>query len=66
MKNFRVRCVRPPRNGDFVDSHVTSGKFYTVTEVSEHAGQEFFTLLGDLNMTVERPSQYFIRLRKGT
>ena len=65
MRNFRVKCVKTPCNDNMVDSHVTGGKFYTVTDVAQCNGVEFFTMLGDLKTMVERPSHYFVRFRKG-
>jgi len=65
MKNFRVKCVKVPSEGEMVDSHISKDHFYNVTDVSECNGVEFFTVMGDLKMTVSRPSHYFIRFRKG-
>ena len=65
MKNFRVRCVNTPSEGKMLDSHISKGNFYTVTDVGQSNGVEFFTIMGDLKTEVVRPSHHFIRFRKG-
>ena len=64
MKNFRVRCVNNVHD-ECVDPNIHKGGFYTVTGVERPMnGLILYTLVGDLNHSVDLPANLFIKLGK--
>ena len=61
MKNFRVKCARRPFSDGLADAHISTGNFYNVTDVAQTNGIEYFTMMGDLGLVVDRPSHFFRR-----